>query len=142
LPGIDMRKGGHAPIFAYVRGGRGGVARRGGAYRGGYARRGGGAYAVRRGGYRGGVAVGPGGVYRGGGVVRGGVVVRRPVVVGGVYRPYGATWRAGGAITAGAAIGLVGAAVASTWAGPPPSPDYCWFYTDASRMQGFWDMCP
>jgi hypothetical protein len=69
-------------------------------------------------------------------------VVRRPVRVGGVYRPAGAWWRPGGAIAAGAAIGFVAAATAATWAGSPPSPGYCWYYTDESRRSGFWDVCP
>ncbi|WFT81453.1 hypothetical protein QA634_06070 [Methylobacterium sp. CB376] len=68
--------------------------------------------------------------------------MRRNVVVGGVYRPYGAWWPAGGAIAAGAALGFVGAATAAAWAGSPPASGYCWFYTDASRTKGFWDRCP
>jgi hypothetical protein len=75
-------------------------------------------------------------------VQRRGVVVRRNVVVGGAYRPYGAWWPAGGAIAAGAALGFVGAATAAAWAGSPPAPGYCWFYTDSSRTKGFWDRCP
>jgi len=165
MPILVPGAGRHSPIFAVVRRGGGfAVGRRGGyAYRrgarvgarGGYAyRRGvavgprGGTAAYRRGvavgprgavGYRGGVAVGP----RGGVAYRGGaVVVRRPVLVGGVYRPYGATWAPGGAIAAGAAIGFVAAATAVAWAGTPPSPNYCWFYTGASRTKGFWDVCP
>ncbi|KAB1076793.1 hypothetical protein F6X53_21925 [Methylobacterium soli] len=63
-------------------------------------------------------------------------------MVGGVYRPRGAWWPAGGALAAGAAIGFVGAATAAAWAGAPPAPGYCWFYTDSSRTQGFWDRCP
>ncbi len=27
-------------------------------------------------------------------------------------------------------------------AGAPPAPGYCWYYTDPSRTQGFWDVCP
>ncbi|MEG9504361.1 MAG: hypothetical protein MIN69_21305 [Methylorubrum extorquens] len=80
--------------------------------------------------------------WNGGGVRRNAVFVRRNVVVGGVYRPYGAWWPAGGAIAAGAALGFVGAATAAAWAGAPPAPGYCWFYTDASRTKGFWDRCP
>ncbi|MCJ2048766.1 hypothetical protein [Methylobacterium sp. J-070] len=68
--------------------------------------------------------------------------MRRNVVVGGVYRPSGAWWRPGGAVATGAALGFVGAATAAAWAGAPPAPGYCWFYTDASRTQGFWDRCP
>ena len=42
----------------------------------------------------------------------------------------------------GAAIGFVAAATAAAWAGSPPAPGYCWYYTDPSRTQGFWDVCP
>jgi hypothetical protein len=50
-------------------------------------------------------------------------------------------WPAGGAIAAGAAIGVVTAATAAAWAGAAPAPGYCWYYTDPSRRQGFWDVC-
>jgi hypothetical protein len=104
------------------RGGGMGV-RRGGAVgvrgRGGAAWRGGGAV-VRRGGA---------GVYRGGAVVRrGGAVAWR--------RPGGYWWPAGGAIAAGAAIGVVTAATAAAWAGAPPAPGYCWYYTDPAGFLG------
>jgi hypothetical protein len=90
---------------------------------------------------RGGVARGP----------RGGVVARRTTVVGrpgygggGVRwaRPGWYRWPAGGAIAAGAAIGFVTAATAVAWAGAAPAPGMCWYYTDPSRTQGFWDACP
>jgi hypothetical protein len=102
-------------------------------------RRGGGAY---RGGYRGG-AVYHGGVYRGprGGVYRGGTVYRGGAY-GGWARPGWYRWGPGGAIAAGAAIGFVGAAAAASWAGAAPGPGLCWYYTDPSRRQGFWDACP
>ena len=45
------------------------------------------------------------------------------------------------AIAAGAAIGFVSAAAAASWAGAAPGPGLCWFYTDPSRQQGFWDAC-
>ncbi|GGC79348.1 hypothetical protein [Chelatococcus reniformis] len=114
----------------------------------------------RAGGYRRGAVAGPRGVavrgtraavgpYGGAAIRRGAVVgprgnvfARRTVVVNGRYRPYGAWWPAGGAITAGAAIGFVTAATAAAWAGAPPAAGYCWFYTDASRTTGFWDRCP
>jgi hypothetical protein len=115
------------------RGGRGGGVR----YRGGAAWRGG---AVAR---RGGAAVRRGGAwgYRGGAGVRtGGAVVRRGGAV--VWRrPASYWWPAGGAIAAGAAIGVVSAATAAAWAGAAPAPGYCWYYTDPSRRQGFWDVC-
>jgi hypothetical protein len=75
-------------------------------------------------------------------VVRRGNVARRTTVVG----PHGGvasrTVVRGGAIAAGAAIGFVTAATAAAWAGAPPAPDYCWYYTDPGRTQGFWDVCP
>jgi hypothetical protein len=82
---------------------------------------------------------------------RGGVasrtVVRRGTVAGPGYRPgrwvrpANYYWRPGGAIAAGAAIGFVTAATAVAWAGAPPAPNSCWYYTDPSRTQGFWDVC-
>jgi hypothetical protein len=103
-----------------------------------YVRRGGGARRTTVIGPRGGVAsrtaVRRGAVARPG--VRPGVVAR-----GGRWvRPY--RWRPGGAIAAGAAIGFVTAATAAAWAGAPPVAGYCWYYTDPSRTQGFWDVCP
>lgn len=94
--------------------------------------------------------VGPRGravVRRGGAVVgpRGGAVVRRTTVVRpGVRwaRPGWYRWPVGGAIAAGAAVGFVTAATAAAWAGAAPSPGMCWYYTDSSRRQGFWDYCP
>ena len=76
-------------------------------------------------------------------VVRGGAVVR-PGYGGGVRwaRPGWYRWPAGGAIAAGAALGFVTAATAVAWAGAAPAPGMCWYYTDASRTQGFWDTCP
>ena len=77
-------------------------------------------------------------------VVRRGAVVRSrcraPRRAGYVRRI--TAWRPGGAIAAGAAIGFVAAATAAAWAGSPPAPGYCWYYTDPSRTQGFWDVCP
>ncbi len=103
---------------------RGGFRGGGMAYRGGgFARRGGAA------GFRGGA------VWRGGGAAwrRGGAVAWR--------RPGGDWWPAGGAIAAGAALGVLSAATAAAWAGAAPAPGYCWYYTDPSRRQGFWDVC-
>jgi hypothetical protein len=70
-------------------------------------------------------------------VVRRGGVARR-----GWVRPARYFWRPGGAIAAGAAIGFVAAATAVAWAGAPPAPGYCWYYTDPGQTQGFWDVCP
>ena len=60
----------------------------------------------------------------------------------GWARPAHFWWRPGGAVAAGAAIGFISATMASDWAGPPPAPGYCWYYTDITRWYGFWDECP
>ena len=75
--------------------------------------------------------VGPRGLYRGRYVYRGGPWVR----------PRNYWWPIGGAVAAGAALGMVAASTA-VWAGPAPGPGYCWYYTDPSQRQGFWDRCP
>lgn len=80
---------------------------------------------------------------------RGGVYRSRTVARGAVVRPGGARWArpgwyrwpVGGAIAAGAAIGVVSAGAAAAWAGPAPAPGMCWYYTDSSKTQGFWDYC-
>jgi hypothetical protein len=90
---------------------------------------------------RGGVATRTTAVRRGA-VVRPGVARAAVVRPGGWVRPAHYSWRPGGAIAAGAAIGFVAAATAVAWAGSPPAPGYCWYYTDPSRTQGFWDVCP
>ena len=65
---------------------------------------------------------------------------------GGVYRgawvgrPY--RWAPGGAIAAGAAIGVLAYGATVAWAPPPPQPGLCWYYTDSSQRNGFWDTCP
>ncbi len=65
---------------------------------------------------------------------------------GGVYRgawvgrPY--RWAPGGAIAAGAAIGVLAVGTAVAWAPPPPQPGLCWYYTDPTQRNGFWDTCP
>jgi hypothetical protein len=76
-------------------------------------------------------------------VVRRGAVVRPGYAGGGVRwaRPAHYRWPRGGAIAAGAAIGFVTAATAAAWAGTAPAPGMCWYYTDPSRTQGFWDYC-
>jgi hypothetical protein len=75
---------------------------------------------------------------------RGNVAVRNTAVVnrGGWARPARYHWPVGGAIAAGAAIGFVTAATAVAWAGVAPAPGMCWYYSDPSRTQGFWDYCP
>jgi hypothetical protein len=104
---------------------------------------------VRRGGaVRRTAVVGPRGNVASRTVVRRAAVVRPGVVRPGVVRPARWVrpahyrWRPGGAIAAGAAIGFVAAATAAAWAGAPPAPGYCWYYTDPSQTQGFWDVCP
>ena len=62
----------------------------------------------------------------------GGVVVVNP-------RRY---WPPGGAVAAGAAVGFLAGAAAVSLAGPPPQPNYCWFYTNPQRTSGFWEPCP
>jgi hypothetical protein len=101
---------------------RGGVYHRGGTV-GGY----------RGGAYRGGVYRGGAYGYHGGGVYRGGY--------GGWARPSWYRWGAGGAIAAGAAIGVLATGAAIAYAGQPPAPGLCWYYTDPSYRQGFWDAC-
>ena len=70
------------------------------------------------------------------------VPVRPGVRPAAWVRPAHYWWRPGAAVAAGAAIGFVGAATAASWAGAAPGPGYCWYYTDPSRTQGFWDRCP
>jgi hypothetical protein len=78
------------------------------------------------------VAVRRGGYYRGG-----------RYYWHGWARPGRYYWPAGGAIAAGAAIGFVTAATAvGIAATTAPAPNMCWYYTDGSRTQGFWDVCP
>ncbi|CAN7515299.1 hypothetical protein LJR090_004276 [Bosea sp. LjRoot90] len=123
----------------------------------------------RRGAVRGGVAIGPrGGAIAGRGYVargprgavagrgyvargpRGNIVAGRGAVVRPGYRPVGPWvrpaaywWHPGLAIASGAAIGFATAAAASAYANSqPPAPGYCWYYTNAQRTQGFWDVCP
>ena len=67
---------------------------------------------------------------------------RGPAVIGGWARPGWYHWGPGGAIAAGAAIGVLGAAAVAAWAPPAPAPGLCWYYTDPSQRSGFWDACP
>jgi hypothetical protein len=99
---------------------------------------------VRRGGaVRRTTVVGPRGGVASRTVVRRGAVVRPGYAGGGVRwaRPGRYHWPRGGAIAAGAAIGFVTATTAAAWAGAAPAPGMCWYYTDPSRTQGFWDYC-
>jgi hypothetical protein len=99
---------------------------------------------VRRGGAaRRTTVVGPRGGVASRTVVRRGAVVRPGYAGGGVRwaRPGRYYWPRGGAVAAGAAIGFVTAATAAAWAGAAPAPGMCWYYTDPSRTQGFWDYC-
>jgi hypothetical protein len=75
--------------------------------------------------------------------VKRGLYTGRHVYTGGVWvRPSAYWWPVGGAVAAGAALGFVAAATAAAWAGASPGPGYCWYYTDPSQQQGFWDTCP
>jgi hypothetical protein len=51
-------------------------------------------------------------------------------------------WALGGAIAAGAAIGVLAVGTAVAWAPPPPQPGLCWCSSDPSQRNGFWDTCP
>lgn len=67
--------------------------------------------------------------------------VHRPVAVApGWRRPAGYWWRPGGAVAGGAAVGFLSAAAAPSYVGSPPAADYCWYYTNPQRTQGFWDV--
>jgi hypothetical protein len=143
---VQVRGGGARHGGGGMHRGGGGMHRGGGAYRGGGVHRGG---AYHGGAYRGGTAYRGGayrgGAYRGGTAYRGGAY-RGAAYRGGVYRYGGWTrpgygWVPGGAIAAGAALGFVSAAAAASWAGAAPGPNLCWYYTDPSRRQGFWDAC-
>jgi len=48
----------------------------------------------------------------------------------------------GRAVAARAAIGFVTAVTAAAWVGAPPQSGLCWYYTDPSPRQRFWDQCP
>ncbi len=85
--------------------------------------------------HRGGVYGRPGYGYRGG-VYRGGAYR-----YGGWARPGWYHWGPGGAIAAGAAIGVLAAGAAVAYAGAAPGPGLCWYYTDPGYRQGFWDAC-
>lgn len=76
--------------------------------------------------------VGPVGVWR----------PRRAYTIGPGFRPVRPWWRPGTAVVAGAALGFIAAGAAVAWAGQPPGPGYCWYYTDPSHRAGFWDICP
>ena len=107
---------------------RGGVYHRGGTVGG---RPG---YGYHGGGYRGGYG------YHGGGY-RGGYGYRGGVYRGGWARPGWYRWGPGGAIAAGAAVGVLAAGAAAAYAGSAPAPGLCWYYTDPSYRNGFWDAC-
>lgn len=66
----------------------------------------------------------------------------RPGPRPGWVRPGRYWWPRGGAVAAGAALGFVSAATAIAWAGSPPASGMCWYYTNQSRTQGYWDYCP
>lgn len=69
----------------------------------------------------------------------------RPVYPAWRPRPYyGRYWRpgVGWAVGSVVALGVLGAAAAAAYAPPPPDPGACWYYTDPSQTQGYWDACP
>lgn len=77
-------------------------------------------------------------------LARGGFRVAPVGVRGGYYggwrRPY--AWAPGGAIAAGAAIGVLSADAAVGYASvAAPADGLCWYYSDDSATQGFWDVC-
>ena len=57
-------------------------------------------------------------------------------------RPGWYHWSPGGAVAAGVAKGFLSAAAVTAWAPPPPKPGLCWYYTEPSQRNGFWDVCP
>lgn len=60
--------------------------------------------------------------------------------VGNWRRPY--AWAPGGAIAAGAAIGVLSGADAVAYTSTPaPVDGLCWYYSDDSMSQGLWDVC-
>jgi hypothetical protein len=42
----------------------------------------------------------------------------------------------------GGTLGFISAAAAASWAGAAPGPNLCWYYTNPSQQQGYWDACP
>lgn len=70
------------------------------------------------------------------------VVPRAPVRRGVVVVNPRRYWPSGGAIAAGAAVGFIAGAAATSVAGTPPRSGMCWYYTDSTKKTGFWDVCP
>lgn len=66
----------------------------------------------------------------------------RSLVIGPDHRPVNPWWSPGGAIRARVAIAVVAAKSAPAWGQPAPGEGYCWYFTDAGRSEGFWDVCP
>jgi hypothetical protein len=72
---------------------------------------------------------------------RGNVAVRRTTVaVGGVVRPVRRWVRRPyyGTVVAGVALGTL---IAATTIPAAPSPDLCWYWSNSSQSQGYWDYC-
>lgn len=61
-------------------------------------------------------------------------VVRRPVRVW-APRPYY------GSVVGGVALGAIIVAAAASVAPAAPAPGLCWFWSDATQTQGYWDYC-
>jgi hypothetical protein len=57
-------------------------------------------------------------------------------------RPGWYWWPPGDAAVTNAAIRFVEPRNAPAYAGPQPAPATCWYYTEPSRIQGFWGYCP
>ncbi|WP_457796877.1 hypothetical protein [Methylocystis sp. S23] len=68
------------------------------------------------------------------------VIGYRGAYAGAWRRPY--AWPPGGAIAAGAAVGVMTADDAIGYATvAAPADGLCWYYTDENASQGFWDVC-
>jgi hypothetical protein len=45
-------------------------------------------------------------------------------------------------VSAGFAVGYATSKNAIAWAGSPPAPNYCWYFTERGTLYGFWEVCP
>jgi hypothetical protein len=122
-------------LASFVTGSSAYVAHRGATVRGGAGAYHRGTTVARHGGayHRGTTVVGPrGGVYHRGTTVAGhGAWGIRPWAA----RPYFGT------VVAGVTLGTIIAATAYNVAPPPPASNLCWYWTDSSRIRGYWSYC-